>query len=64
MGFPNMSSESDNIEIVAGRIAADASITSGSGLSALVVVVFLGTDATALEITFLAFDNLFCACSK
>ena len=36
MGFPNMSSESDNIEIVAGRIAADASITSGSGFSCAV----------------------------
>ena len=33
MGFPNMSSESDNIEIVAGNIAADGSITAGKGFS-------------------------------
>jgi len=33
MGFPNMSSESDNIEIVAGHIAADGSITAGKGFS-------------------------------
>ena len=34
MGFPNMSSESDNIEVIAGRIAADGSITAGQGFSA------------------------------
>ena len=33
MGFPNMSSESDNIEIVAGNIAADGSVTAGKGFS-------------------------------
>ena len=33
MGFPNMSSESDVIEIVAGRIAADGSITAGKGFT-------------------------------
>jgi len=33
MGFPNMSSESDNIEIIAGHIAADGSITAGKGFS-------------------------------
>jgi len=33
MGFPNMSSEGDNIEIIAGTIAADASVTAGKGFS-------------------------------
>tara|TARA_Y100001937_G_scaffold112040_1_gene159274 strand:- start:1928 stop:2272 length:345 start_codon:yes stop_codon:yes gene_type:complete len=33
MGFPNMSSESDNIEVIAGTIAADGSVTAGSGFS-------------------------------
>ena len=33
MGFPNMSSGGDIVEIVAGRIAADGSVTAGSGFS-------------------------------
>ena len=33
MGFPNMSSEGDNIEIIAGNIAADGSVTAGKGFS-------------------------------
>ena len=33
MGYPNMSSGGDIVEIVAGRIAADGSVTAGSGFS-------------------------------
>ena len=43
MSFPNMSSESDNIEIVAGHIAADGSITAGKGFSVVLSDTSLNT---------------------
>lgn len=36
MGFPNMSSESANIEVIAGRIAADGTTTAGKGFSSAI----------------------------
>ena len=37
MGFPNMSSEPGGVEIVAGNIAADGTVTNGKGFSAAAI---------------------------
>ena len=43
MGFPNMSSEGENIEIIAGNIAADGSVTAGKGFSVVLTATSLYT---------------------